>query len=108
MKVAPDNKCTLCRGVIDYSEHFFYECVPVREFWNKINRYIQNTVGIKTELSMLDVLFGFQKHDTDKDTINSINKVILVAKMCISIFNKTKTTTPLFLIFENQMSLRKA
>ena len=106
MKVTDDNKCTLCRNEVDYIEHFFYECPPVKTFWGKTEHFIQGKIGKHIELTVCDVLFGVQNKDHGEENLKTINTVILVGKMCISIAKKTKSVSPLFLIFEQQISYR--
>ena len=105
MKVTDDNKCYICRDV-DFIEHFFYECPPVTIFWKKIESHINNLIRNKIKLSLNDILFGTFNHCLNKDEEKTVNAIILIGKMCISIAKKTKSTSPIYLIFEQQMSYR--
>ena len=107
MKVVDDNKCSYCTDKVDFLEHFFYECTPVKVFWKKVDKYIFDATETKTHLTLNDVVFGLQNQAPCKATTNVINEIILIGKMCISIKKKTKSSTNLFLIFENQLSIRK-
>ena len=109
MKLVDDNKCYICTHEIDYLEHFFFECAPVMDFWEKVDIFIFDTTETKTKLTLCDVLFGFelQNQATSRFVVNTINEIILIGKMCISIVKKTQSPTPLFAIFENQLSIRK-
>ena len=105
MRIVDDNKCSICGIEVDFIEHFFYNCIPVRQFWEKVQHYISGLTGITTTLTLHDVLFGLQNEHSN--IFNRINEIILIGKMCISIAKKTKSSTPIFVIFENQLSIRK-
>ena len=36
MKVTENNKCSYCKNIVDFIEHFFYECPVVVNFWKFI------------------------------------------------------------------------
>lgn len=107
MKVTDDNKCSICRDEIDYLEHFFFFCPPVKQFWLSIERFLQTMFGIRTELSVCDVLFGIANLNLDgKNEI--MNHIILIGKMCISIYKKCNANGRIFLIFQQQMKYRES
>ena len=39
MKVRDDRMCSYCNDVIDYIEHFFFDCPTIKKFWNYIEQY---------------------------------------------------------------------
>ena len=107
MKVVDDNKCSLCRDEVDFLEHFFFLCPPVKQFWIKIEKYLAVVFKTQVNLQVSHVLFGIQTlGELTKDKIHMINHVILIAKMSISIFKKTCGRNTIFLIFEQQMQYR--
>ena len=106
MKYRTNNKCCLCPNKIDFIEHFFYDCLKVKQFWNYIEYYIQRKIGTRPKLMMKGVLLAYDNPNTKKEN-NRINHIILIGKMCISIFRKTGCKTPLNIIFENQIISRK-
>jgi len=101
----PNNKCCLCPNKTDFIEHFFYECFKVKQFWNYIEYYIQMKVGIRPKLMLKDVLFAYDNPNTKKEN-KIINHIILIGKMCISIFRKSGCKTSPDIIFENQIISR--
>ena len=82
--------------VVDYIEHFFFDCPKIFFFGNYIEQYILITFDIQThQVTVVDVLFGIKQHNYGKVKTKRINHVILIAKMCISMYKKT-TLTPSF------------
>ena len=108
MKVTDTNKCSTCKDEIDYLEHFFFHCPPVKQFWIEIERFLLSMTGICTQLNVCDVLFGIRYVNLDEknEIKNTINHVILIGKMCISIYKKTNASGSIFLIFEQQTRYR--
>ena len=78
----------------------------IKKFLNYIEQYILITSDIQTHLTVVDVLFGIKQHNYGKVKTKRINHVILIAKMCISMYKKTNAFLPLSMIFENQLKLR--
>ena len=39
MKVRDDRVCSYCNDVVDYIEHFFFDCPTIKKFWNYIEQY---------------------------------------------------------------------
>ena len=40
MKVRDDQMCSYCNDVVDYVEHFFFDCPMIQKFRNYIEQYI--------------------------------------------------------------------
>ena len=80
--------CSYCNDVVDYIEHFFFDCPTMKIFCNYIEQYILITFDIQTHLTVVDVLFGIKQHNYGKVKTKLINHVILIAKMCISVCTK--------------------
>eukprot|EP00745_Piridium_sociabile_P027227 TRINITY_DN43906_c0_g1_i1.p1 TRINITY_DN43906_c0_g1~~TRINITY_DN43906_c0_g1_i1.p1 ORF type:complete len:125 (+),score=13.01 TRINITY_DN43906_c0_g1_i1:655-1029(+) len=100
-----DNKCFLCRGEVDYIEHFFFDCPPVSQFWSQFEVDLLHMKGIRLNVKVYDILFGI-KHIIPNDNENLkhfINHLILIGKMCISIYKKTEENVPLHIICEQLM-----
>ena len=108
MKVRDSNTCSYCNDVIDFMEHFFYECPVVSNFWKVTEQFILTTLDKQIKLSVTDVLFGIGKCDGIRtNKLKKINHIILIAKMCTSIFKKTNSAFPLQHIFEKQLHIRR-
>ena len=107
MKVKDSNKCSLCPGVVDFIDHFFYECPVIKKFWNKIMQFIYYKIDVKIDINIKEVLFGLTSNDIGDDDLKCINHILLIAKMCVSIFKKTNSPLPIYSIFENQLQTRK-
>ena len=108
MKVTENNKCSYCSDTLDVIEHFLFECPLVQAFWQQIVQYILVSYDVKITLGVTEALFGIRKNGNNLSTllIKKINHIMLVAKMCISIFKKTKSSIPLMLLFEKNILLR--
>ena len=107
MKVRENNKCSYCTDVVDVIEHFFFECQIIREFWIFIEYFITDNLHKSVKLKTNDVLFGIvSSPDLNKRELKRINHILLIAKMCISIFKKTNSRSDLKQIFENHLQIR--
>ena len=40
MKVRDYHMCSYCNDVVDYFEHFFFDCPTIKKFWSYIEQYI--------------------------------------------------------------------
>ena len=106
MTVKESDKCTFYSGTINYIEHFFCECQIVVNFWKSIPQKLYRETGLRVELSVQTILFGLQNSTFARFKVYYINHIILVAKMCISIFKKTETVKRLYIIFEKEIQVR--
>ena len=107
MKVTETNKCDYCADTIDFSEHFFFQCKFVVSFWKYLENYIVSILGKRVDLSLCNVMFGVHSRELSVKETNFVNHIILIGKMCISITKKTKSTSPLEILFEQQQLLRR-
>ena len=107
MKVRENDKCTYCPETVDYIEHFFCECPVIINFWKFVELKVYNETGLRVKLSVHTVLFGLQNSTLDSLKVVYINYVILVAKMCISIYKKTEKVNNLYVLLEKELELRK-
>ena len=73
MKVRDDQMCSYCNDVVDYIEHFIFDCQMIMKFWNYIEQYILITFDIQTHLTVVDVLFGIKHHNYGKVKTKLIN-----------------------------------
>ena len=90
MKVRDDQVCSYCYDVVDYIEHFSFDCPLIQKFWKYIEQYIFITFDIRSHLTIVDVLHGMKQYDYGKVKTKRTDHIILIAKMCISIYKKTK------------------
>ena len=79
MKVRDDRMCSYCNDVVDYIQHFTFDCPTIKKFWNYTEQYILITFDIQTHLTVVDVLFGIKQHIYGKVKTKRINHVILIA-----------------------------
>ena len=106
MKKEETDKCPFCPGVIDRIEHFFCTCRAVNDFWRHIEHKIRIDHDVSIQLTETNILLGVSHSPDLKENDIDINKLLLITKMCISIYKKTKATTPLMIIFERENRLR--
>ncbi len=104
MGVAENSNCSFC-NVRDYIEHFFYNCIAVREMWAYIENELSKHAGSKVSLGEVDVMFGITT-GYNAHIRKYLNAYILVGKMCISKY-KYGQYHDLKLLFQHEMSLRK-
>ena len=107
MKVTESNKCSFCVDVVDFIEHFFFNCPVVHDFWKFIESYFLTELDVKLHLQITDVLFGVKKLNVKKEYLMKINHILLLGKMCISIFKKTNSPFRLKEFFEKQLQIRQ-
>jgi len=93
------NICSTC-NVIDYVDHFFFNCTKIRQIWNVANQIISSNLATAIQLTVENVLLNY--HDNNS---KFINHVITVGKMCISKFKYGNHPNLLFL-FEKELRLR--
>ena len=77
--------CEFC-NTHDFIEHFFFHCKRLENFWKEIEQYIMVMTGTKIMINERNALFGIlatEHHNLRDRTINNINMILLVAKMCI-------------------------
>ena len=69
MKVRDDRMCSYCNDVADYIEHFFFDCPPIKKFWNYIEQYILITFDIQTHLTVVGIKqYNYGKVKTKRHT----------------------------------------
>ena len=90
-----------------YRTFFFFECSLVKEFWKYVERRISARVSCNSKLSSKSILFGVDQIALSKEQYIIANHLILVGKMCISIFKKAKSDFALEIIFEKELLFRK-
>ena len=80
-----------------------------KKLWKYVEDDMWILTGRRVQLSLQDVLFGFQVIDgLSRDNVNMINHCILISKMCISKFKKNDMSigTPISHIYELEKSIR--
>ena len=88
--------CQIC-NVCDFIYHFFFSCLAVKHLWN----FIESRLHVK--LVVTDVNFGFQNNNRNYDVLN---KLILIAKLCISKFKYYDDYNDIIILFKQQSSYR--
>ena len=102
MGVCTSHNCSTCTGELDTMEHFFCNCKAVKPFWGYVEKIISSLLGTRCILKTSDILFGVE---SCKNVV--VNHIILIGKMCISKVKKTNSQTPIEIVFENEINVRK-
>lgn len=107
MKVTESNLCSYCSNSVDFIEHFFFQCPKTNIFWKYIESFILCNFDEKVVLNVKEVLFGLRIPQNRACHFKKINHIILIGKMCISIYKKTNSSLPLETLFDIQIQYRK-
>ena len=105
MKIKNTDMCEFC-NTHDFIEHFFFHCKRLENFGKEIEQYIMVMTGTKIKINERNALFGIlatEHHILRDRTINDINMILLVAKMCISKVKYGKARS-LATVFEVEMA----
>ena len=98
------DNCDYCT-VRDFIEHFFCNCIVVRQIWHVLEEKIELILGHPFALSETHKLFGVTKANVPACFVNKINHLLLIVKMCISKF-KYGSYNDILLLFEYEQKLR--
>ena len=104
MGKSDSSNCNHC-NVRDFIEHFFCNCIIVRNIWIQAEAKIVSIIGYNFILTEIHKLFGVTSTDVPASLVNSINYIILIVKMCISKF-KYGRYHDIVLLFEHELKLR--
>ena len=85
------NKCLHCFNT-DTLEHHFYYCPGSTKFWGEVNHFLHNTISVKINVSVCEILFGiFNYLNNNNDAFLIINFIILLGKWFLNNCKSTKT-----------------
>ena len=74
-------QCTFC-PCVDNLEHFFFYCSISHAFWLQLINWLNRSLKVNRDISVLEALFGII--NVDKDQFYWLNFIILIAKYFIS------------------------
>ena len=106
MHVKPNNKCSFCPDVVDVIEHFFFECPKINNFWKCVEKFILHNTDVNLKINVQTVLFGINQISSPLH-LKWINHIILLGKMCVSIYKKRNAPYPIEIIFYEHLHVRK-
>ena len=81
-------------------------CPKVSKIWKKVQSRFIALTGKQIEIDVKIALFGIPKNDIDVCYFKSVNHILLIARMSISIAKKTNNISALNIIFENALKDR--
>ena len=98
MKVTDDQMYSYCNDVVNCIEHFFFDCPTIKVFFKLHWTIYSNHFWHSDPFNYCWCFVRNKQHSYGKVKTKRINHVILIAKMCISMYtNKTKQKlTPSF------------
>ena len=79
----------------------------MKRLWLFIENKLSGELGRQITLSLEDVLFGIRRAFLTMSEVKYINLVALIGKMCISIAKKKRMSSPIEIILEQHLLLRK-
>ena len=79
MKIINSPRCNFCDLYKQTSQHLFFDCTHVKNFWFRISDLLRDEYGIFINITLKDVLFG---HVTILN-YELINKILIYAKLYI-------------------------
>ena len=107
-KIRDSNKC-VC-GEIDHIDHYFVDCVLIKEFWRDVKNHIFALTNFNLPNSTSIRLFGLDPTDENNvltiNEIANVNYILILAKSAISTA-KYYNSVNYSLYFENLLSFRK-
>jgi len=104
-KIIETPTCNNCK-MIDTLEHYFYECTEIRQFWKNVGQWISDTLEIKYDFTICEVLLGIPI--CDDPIFKNFNFIILLGKWFISqkkYLNEQITLFEFLLIVKNKLQL---
>ena len=108
MKIKQTDICSFCTEV-DTIEHFFYECIKVKQLWKDIEHILSTKLNKAIKLTENAIMIGLtyenRAHITRKE-VEYINYILLIAKMSIGRFKYGKACN-LAHTFESECKLRR-
>lgn len=102
IKLVENNRCRYCNQ-IEFIDHFFVHCIAVKDLWLHVQALFNANQGVYLHLSVKDILLGYEHQDREKYSL--LDKLILIAKMCISKF-KYGEHPNLQIVFDTECSFR--
>ena len=98
--ITNSNKCSYCPDYVDYVEHFFFECPRTNRVWKCVQDRFFLKYNRHIILTPQEAILGIENNATySKDSLMYMNKLILIAKMCIGIYHYG-TSLDIKLMFE--------
>ena len=99
MNICNNNTCDFCQSAEETLIHLFVLCPLVKRFWQNLNQWLQQSLGLYLDLNPPTIIFGILENQFDSLPLNVIN---LAAKMFI--WNCSRNSKPLQLSdFQNYM-----
>ena len=108
MYLKDSNLCDACNN-IDFIDHAFYYCRPVKEFWDNLSIIISTNLNMNIIITAPHALLGIPRGFLQicPQKIKEINHIILIAKLSITKARLTRYRN-IQIIFEQEIEIRKS
>lgn len=108
MYLKDSNLCDACNN-IDFIDHAFYYCRPVKEFWDNLSIIISTNLNMNIIITAPHALLGIPRGFLQicPKKIKEINHIILIAKLSITKARLTRYRN-IQIIFEQEIEIRKS
>ena len=83
MGIVNNAKCKKC-NVIEFSDHFFFDCLDNKELWKEVGKIINSKFGFRIDINLQNVMTGYLNKKLSRKTILEVNHILLIGKMVIS------------------------
>ena len=97
MKIKNNDKCEYC-GTRDFIEHFFFHCNKLSGFWtlvaHNVHRLASVSIAIDEKTALFGILYENEILRLEKKTVDTINAILLIARMSVSKFRYGKFHYP--------------
>ena len=110
MKIKDTELCPYCPNERDTISHFFFFCKKVQSLWKEVRSLVFTKHKIAINLTEVNVLTGFKKVDIpnlNRNEVNDINKLLLIAKMSVGMFKYGKGYD-LLTKFQHELRIRNS
>jgi hypothetical protein len=77
MKIKPNPRCNFCNLYSQDTEHLFFECLIIKDFWMQLNKKIQEDGSTGISINIKDILFG------EDIMVEWKKKIVIMAKWYI-------------------------
>ena len=79
MNLLNSPRCNFCQLYSQDTSHLFLECLEVKNFWYKVNKWLQEEQGIQLDLNLKNIILG------NVEMSQYLTKILLYAKSFIYI-----------------------
>ena len=87
------NMCYICKSEVETIEHLYWVCPNNRRLWERLKHYIKETLGLKSPLGPLELLFGVSEQGPEEGPAEIVILLSTILKNYIH-YSKCKNIIP--------------